>query len=132
MKKVRSYSSIWAVEKIIYSLDNKTMLPIPVTVSQAGWFVVTLLAMVLLKRTPPFSLIDNMLIQYGAIPFGVAWFMNQKNFDGKKPYNFLKSVILYLFRPKVTFAGKAVKPKKERQTDAITAVRSEIYHALPD
>lgn len=35
--------------------------------------------------------------------------MCQKTFDGKKPYGFLKSVLAYLVRPKLTYAGKPVK-----------------------
>lgn len=56
--------------------------------------------------------------------------MCQKTFDGKKPYSFLKSIILYVFRPKITYAGKAVKFKNETINENITVVRSEIY--VPD
>lgn len=61
------------------------------------------------------------------IPVAVTWFMSQKTFDGKKPYGFLKSSISYLLRPKVTYAGKAVKLKTELLNTAITAVRSDVY-----
>ena len=54
-------------------------------------------------------------------------FMCQKTFDGKKPYGFLKSVIAYLVRPKLTYAGKTVKLGKDHPAESITAVRSEIY-----
>lgn len=53
--------------------------------------------------------------------------MSQKTFDGKKPYGFLKSVMTYLARPKITYAGKPVKLQKKWHSEAITAVRSEIY-----
>lgn len=37
--------------------------------------------------------------------------MSQKTFDGKKPYGFLKSIILYSLRPKITYAGKTLNLK---------------------
>lgn len=57
----------------------------------------------------------------------LTWFMCQKTFDGKKPYGFLKSVIAYLVRPKLTYAGKTVKLGKDHPAESITAVRSGIY-----
>lgn len=38
MKKIRSYSSIWSVEKVIYAI-NDMRLPFPITFSQMAWFV---------------------------------------------------------------------------------------------
>ena len=53
-----------------------------------------------------------------------------KTFDGKKPYSFLKSMLTYAVRPKVTYAGKAVKLEKEVFSEPVTAVRSVMY--VPD
>ena len=53
--------------------------------------------------------------------------MSQKTFDGKKPYSFLKSQITFALRPKVTYAGKAVKLEKEVFSEPVTAVRSVMY-----
>lgn len=50
-----------------------------------------------------------------------------KTFDGKKPYGFLKSVIAYALRPKLTYAGKKVTLGRNQPQEAITAVRSEFY-----
>ena len=55
---------------------------------------------------------------------------SQKTFDGKKPYSFLKSQITYALRPKITYAGKAVKLHKQTLNETITAVRSVNY--VPD
>ena len=99
MKKIRSYTSIWSVEKVLYSI-NDFKLPFPITFTQMAWFVVSVFAVMLLC---------------------------QKTFDGKKPYGFLKSVLAYLVRPKLTYAGKPVKLEKEYPAQPITAVRSDIY-----
>lgn len=131
MKKLRSYSSIWKVEQVIHSFGD-AKLPIPMTVTQIIWFISMELAVVMLKNVPPLSFTDNPLFLYGCIPAGVTWFMSKKTFDGKKPYSFMRSVIAYALRSKVTFTGKPVRLKKHRENADITVVRSEIIRAVPD
>ena len=131
MKKIRSYTSIWAVEKVIYAI-NDLQLPFPVTFTQMTWFVVSLLLVILFGSVPPLSMIDGALLEYIGIPVGLTWFMSQKTFDGKKPYGFLKSIITYWLRAKVTFAGKTVKLQKQKLDNPITIVRSEMYYGIPD
>ncbi|WP_434282649.1 conjugal transfer protein [Clostridium botulinum] len=126
MKKIRSYTSIWSVEKVLYSI-NDFKLPFPITFTQMTWFVVSLFLVILFGNLPPLSLIDGAFLKYFGIPLALTWFMSQKTFDGKKPYGFLKSVMTYLARPKITYAGKPVKLQTKRYTEAITAVRSEVY-----
>lgn len=129
LKKIRSYTGIWNVEKVLYSI-NDFNLPFPVTFSQMAWFVMTLFAVMLLGNLPPLSMVEGAFLKYLGIPVAVTWFMSQKTFDGKKPYGFLKSLILFAIRPKVTYAGKAVKLHSQKLNESITAVRSEIY--VPD
>lgn len=131
MKKLRSYSSIWKVEQVIHSFGD-AKLPIPMTVTQIIWFISMELAVVMLKNVPPLSFTDNPLFLYGCIPTGVTWFMSKKTFDGKKPYSFMRSVIAYALRSKVTFTGKPVRLKKHRENADITVVRSEIIRAVSD
>ncbi|MCT1905129.1 conjugal transfer protein [Oceanobacillus sojae] len=130
MKKLKSYTRIWSVEKVIYAI-NDFRLPFPVTFNQMTWFVLSLLAVILLGNLPPLSLIDGALLKYVGIPVGITWFMSKKSFDGKKPYGFLKSVVTYFIRPKVTYAGKLVKFQKKKVDEEITAVRGKV-HALSD
>ena len=130
MKKLKSYTRIWSVDKVIYAI-NDFRLPFPVTFNQMSWFVLSLLIVMLLGNFPPLSLINGALLKYVGIPVGLTWFMSQKTFDGKKPYSFLKSVLTYWFRPKVTYAGKHVKLERMKVNENMTAVRSEI-HALSD
>jgi len=114
------------VEKVIYAI-NDFQLPFPITFTQMAWFVVSLFAVIVFAELPPLNMIDGAFLKYFGIPVAVTWFMSQKTFDGKKPYGFLKSSIGYLLRPKVTYAGKAVKLKTETLNTAITAVRSDVY-----
>ena len=129
MKKIRSYTSIWSVEKVLYSI-NDFRLPFPITFTQMTWFVVSLFAVMILGNVPPLSMIEGAFLKYFGIPVALTWFMSQKTFDGKKPYSFLKSQITYALRPKITYAGKAVKLHKQILNETITAVRSVNY--VPD
>lgn len=87
MKKIRSYTSIWSVEKVLYAI-NDFKLPFPITFTQITWFVVSLFAVMLLGSLPPLSLIEGAFLKYFGIPFALTWFMCTKTFDGKKPYGF--------------------------------------------
>ncbi|MFB5368976.1 conjugal transfer protein [Enterococcus faecalis] len=126
MKKIRSYTSIWSVEKVLYSI-NDFRLPFPISFTQMTWFVVSLFTVMLLGNLSPLSLIEGAFLKYFGIPLALTWFMSQKTFDRKKPYGFLKSVIAYLIRPKLTYAGKPIKLKKSQPSKGITVVRSEFY-----
>ena len=131
MKKIKSYTGIWNVEKVLYAINDFT-LPFPVTFTQITWFVITEFAVILLGDLPPLSLIEGAFLKYFGIPVALTWFMSQKTFDGKKPYSFLRSVIAYALRSKVTFTGKPVRLKKHRENVDITVVRSEIIRAVSD
>ena len=126
MKKIKSYTSIWSVEKVIYAI-NDLQLPFPITFTQMTWFVLSVLFVILFAKVPPLSFISGAFLKYLGIPVAFTWFMSQKTFDGKKPYGFLKSILSYLIRPKLTYGYKPVKLKKQKLNVALTIVRSEIY-----
>ena len=129
MKKIKSYTSIWSVEKVIYAI-NDFQLPFPLTFSQMAWLVMALFVVILFGELPPLSMIDGVFLIYFGIPVAITWFVSQKTFDGKKPFGFLKSCVSFFLRPKVTYAGKAIRLKKERFNPVITTVRSVMY--VPD
>lgn len=126
MKKIKSYTSIWSVEKVIYAI-NDLQLPFPITFTQMTWFVLSVLFVILFGKVPPLSFISGAFLKYLGIPVAFTWFMSQKTFDGKKPYGFLKSILSYLVRSKLTYAYKPVKLKKQKFNAALTIVRSELY-----
>ena len=114
------------MEKVLYSI-NDFNLPFPITFSQMAWFVLTEFAIILFADLPPLNMIEGAFLKYFGIPVVLTWFMSQKTFDGKKPYSFLKSMATFCLRPKVTYAGKAVKLHSQKFNESITAVRSEVY-----
>lgn len=126
LKKIKSYTGIWNVEKVLYAI-NDFNLPFPVTFTQIAWFVMTEFILILFGDIPPLSMIEGAFLKYFGIPVALTWFMSQKTFDGKKPYSFIKSQLCFAVRPKVTYAGKAVKLEKEIFSESITAVRSVSY-----
>ena len=94
LKKIKSYTGIWNVEKVLYAI-NDFNLPFPVTFTQITWFVITEFIIILFGDMPPLSMIEGAFLKYFGIPVALSWFMSQKTFDGKKPYSFLKSQITY-------------------------------------
>lgn len=67
MKKIKSYTSIWSVEKVIYAI-NDFQLPFPVTFSQMAWFVLSLFVVILFGELPPLSMIDGAFLKYVSKP----------------------------------------------------------------
>ena len=114
MKKIKSYTGIWNVEKVLYAI-NDFNLPFPVTFTQITWFVITEFIIILFGDIPPLSMIEGAFLKYFGIPVALTWFMSQKTFDGKKPYSFLKSQITYALRPKITYAGLRCPYRKPTQ-----------------
>ena len=114
MKKIKSYTGIWNVEKVLYAI-NDFNLPFPVTFTQISWFVITEFIIILFGDLPPLSMIEGAFLKYFGIPVALTWFMSQKT---------------YALRPKITYAGKAVKLRKEVLNETITAVRN-VNH-VPD
>ena len=102
MKKIRSYTSIWSVEKVLYSI-NDFRLPFPITFTQMTWFVVSLFA-VMMPTCPSFH-DRGAFLKYFGIPVAFTWFMSTKLLMVKALW-ILKSVIAYALRPKLTYAGK--------------------------
>jgi len=119
MRRVRSFTGIWQVQKILYAVGD-TRLPFPLPFAWIAWFVVTLVVMLL------FGGFLSGLWRYGVIPAGVATIMGRMTFEGKRPDRFLRSVIAHTLGTKLTFAGKRVALHRERTDIRITAVRREI------
>ena len=99
MKKIKSYTSIWAVEKVIYAI-NDFQLPFPVTFNQMAWFVLSLLFVIVFAHVPPLSMIEGAFLKYLGIPVVVTWFMSQKPLMVRNHWDFYDpfSVITYGLR----------------------------------
>lgn len=69
--KIKSYTSIWSVEKVIYAI-NDFQLPFPLTFSQMAWFVMALFVVILFGELPPLSMIDGVFLIYFGIPVAIT------------------------------------------------------------
>ena len=67
MKKIKSYTGIWNVEKVLYAI-NDFNLPFPVTFKQITWFVITEFLIILFGDIPPLSMIEGAFLKYFGIP----------------------------------------------------------------
>ena len=67
MKKIKSYTGIWNVEKVLYAI-NDFNLPFPVTFTQISWFVITEFIIILFGDLPPLSMIEGAFLKYFGIP----------------------------------------------------------------
>ena len=77
MKKIRSYTSIWSVER--YCILSMILdFPFPITFTQMTWFVVSLFAVMILATCPPLSMIEGTFLKYFGIPVAFTWFMSTK------------------------------------------------------
>ena len=119
MRRVRSFTGIWRVQKILYAVGDRN-LPVPLPFAWIAWFVVSFALMLVFGGFLPG------LWRYGIIPVGIATVMGRLTFEGKRPDRFLRSVISHLLGPKLTFAGKAVRPRRARADIQVTAVRRTI------
>lgn len=128
MKQVKSYTTIWNVEKVIHAIGDFN-LPFPATVTQIGYFAGAAVVCFMIRSLPPFVYIKSPVV-WIAIPIATAYLMSKKSFDGKNPYRFLCSAFNYLIRPKETYAGKRVVYRKKTVNEYITAVRRDVY--VPD
>lgn len=110
--------------------NQRLSAPVSSHVQSDGLVCVSLFVVILFGELPPFNMIDGAFLKYFGIPVAFTWFVSQKTFDGKKPFGFLKSAVTFALRPKVTYAGKAIKLKHKKFNPVITAVRSVMY--VPD
>lgn len=67
MKKIKSYTGIWNVEKVLYAI-NDFNLPFPVTFTQITWFVIMEFIIILFGDIPPLSMIEGAFLKYFGIP----------------------------------------------------------------
>jgi len=127
MIKIKSYSDIWEIGGVLYSVGDLN-LPFSLTFEQIAWFISSLAVMFGLTNFPPFSMLEP-VVSYIIIPVCLTILMCKIKFDGKAPPFFILSLLKYASRDKITYMGvKVKKRKKYRVNENITIVRSEIYN----
>ncbi|QQN86410.1 TcpE family conjugal transfer membrane protein [Bacillus toyonensis] len=96
-KEVRTYNSIWDIPKSLYGIRDLT-LPFPVPYRQLGFFVGSLLLILILDQFLPLG--NNVFLKYLILPGGIAYFFGNVELDGKSPLKFLFRFFVFMFESK--------------------------------
>ncbi|PPA68689.1 conjugal transfer protein [Jeotgalibacillus proteolyticus] len=127
-KILRTYNSVWKVEKVLYGIQD-IPLPIPLSYRQLGFFAGGIILVWMLNHFPPLSLIDLALIEYIFLPGLFAWFFTKQLLDGKEPHRFLVSVVQFHLSPNYRNRYKEVSDvKKPYQYTGKVGYRQLSYH----
>ncbi|MGG5757831.1 TcpE family conjugal transfer membrane protein [Bacillus toyonensis] len=96
-KEVRTYNSIWDIPKSLYGIRDLT-LPFPVPYRQLGFFVGSLLLILILDQFLPLG--NNVFLKCLILPGGIAYFFGNVELDGKSPHKFLFRFFVFMFESK--------------------------------
>ncbi|MCU6747514.1 conjugal transfer protein [Faecalicatena acetigenes] len=121
MDRMKSYTGIWSMNKSMYIGEGNFTFRISFIF--AGFLAIMEIFMFTVGAHIPLFMFDNPLVRYAVIPFGVAYIMDTKSFEERKPYNLLLAILIYLFKGKDTFLSRKGTFKKMKYGGAVTAVR---------
>lgn len=112
MNKIRNWTKIWYIERVFYKLWDGVALPRPVTQTFAIWFGISFFGGIF--RIFPFVM-EHTITRQIFCPWLFAFLMTRKQFQGRKPYNYLASFLLFQCRSKESFHGQWVKPIEKKE-----------------
>ncbi|WP_134704946.1 conjugal transfer protein [Ammoniphilus sp. YIM 78166] len=98
MRRMRTYTSVWKVPKMLYGIQDIAF-PMPISYRQIGFFIGGVGLMWGLDQFPPFSFIGLPLVEYLVIPGFISWFFTKQLLDGKAPHRFILRWIAFQLSP---------------------------------
>ncbi|MFI3914271.1 conjugal transfer protein [Carnobacterium divergens] len=119
---IKVFTKVWNVEKLVYRI-NDINLPFVVSTSQIKYFITSFMFFLIFGKLPIISLVSNSVFNKIGLSVLIALGLSKLKFDGKSPISFLKSVITYFNRGRLTTKGKKVKVQKYTFNKTITVVR---------
>lgn len=119
---IKVFTKVWNVEKLVYRI-NDINLPFVVSTSQIKYFITSFMFFLIFGKLPIVSLVSNSVFNKIGLSILIALGLSKLKFDGKSPISFLKSVITYFNRGRLTTKGKKVKVQKYTFNKTITVVR---------
>lgn len=112
--EVKNYTNIWSEEKKLYSIYEWT-LPVPVGFRQIGLFALGAVIWCPIMAVLGVGITSAIgFILWFAPPIALAAFGNKPIYEDKSIFQFARSVISYLFQPKVILDGRGVNTKQEK------------------
>lgn len=119
---IKVFTKVWNVEKLVYRI-NDINLPFVISTSQIKYFITSFMFFLIFGKLPIISLVSNSVFNKIGLSVLIALGLSKLKFDGKSPISFLKSVITYFNRGRLTTKGKKVKVQKYTFNKTITVVR---------
>ena len=119
---IKVFTKVWNVEKLVYRI-NDINLPFVVSTSQIKYFITSFMFFLIFGKLPIISLVSDSVFNKIGLSILIALGLSKLKFDGKSPISFLKSVITYFNRGRLTTKGKKVKVQKYTLNKTITVVR---------
>ena len=119
---IKVFTKVWNVEKLVYRI-NDINLPFVVSTSQIKYFITSFMFFLIFGKLPIISLVSNSVFNKIGLSVLIALGLSKLKFDGKSPISFLKSVITYFNRGRLTTKEKKVKVQKYTFNKTITVVR---------
>ncbi|MCL1832810.1 MAG: conjugal transfer protein, partial [Oscillospiraceae bacterium] len=97
---IRSYAKTWKIDSRIYAIGN-IILPFPITMTEVGYFVISVLLVLLISSViPPLTAIPS-LIRYLVAPIMLTRVVSRQKVDGMNPIKFFGTLIVHLFTNKL-------------------------------
>ena len=122
MRLVKSFNHVFSVVKSLYFSFGSISFKFSFVF--IGFFLAAEVFMLTMGRSIPLFRFDNPLVRYLVIPYLLAWVMDKKTFDDKKPYSFLRTFLVYLCKRKYTYAGRAVKTREWNLQERVTTIQT--------
>lgn len=112
--EVKNYTNIWSEEKKLYSIYEWT-LPTPVGFRQIGLFALGAIIWCPIMAVLGVGITTAMgFVLWFGPPVALAILGNKPIFEAKSIFQYVRSVVGYLFQPKVILDGRAVNTKQEK------------------
>jgi len=108
---VHNYDSLWKIKKKLYSIE-KIKLPIGIEYAQILYYFTGVILVSLISRILRVGTF-NFGIQYVLLPMAFAWAMTHVKLDGKNPYRFIITCILFFLHSHKLNRYQAVKKPEE-------------------
>ncbi|EGO8197139.1 conjugal transfer protein [Enterococcus faecalis] len=122
MQQIKNWSKIWKIERVFYKISNEISLPRPITQTFLTWFIILFVCSLKMNGIFPF-MFSSALVNHLGIPFGIAFLLNRRTFQGKKPYNYLLTLLFFLIRSKRTRRGRRARKLYEHDFQHTVLIR---------
>lgn len=76
MKRIKSFTRIWKVDKVLYAIED-IKLPVPLTFTQLAWLGASELFVIIFAKVPPFSNM-SFIMRNLVVPIAITMLMSKK------------------------------------------------------